>query len=426
MRMRDLRLAGLVMAAALGIAAVLLPPAIQAQEAVPFTVNATTLESHYPRGMTFTLDAESSAGEITRATLYYELRTGLRGRANASQDAGGGWVAEPYRESGGLPPWVDFHYWWSLADSAGNTFETEPQYGVYEDNTREWWSIYTEDITLYWFGEMPELGEQVAATMAEMREYFTLGWGRTLSYKPLAILFPPGDIWNEYVAGGVNPDAAGFTNPSEGFTVQSMGDLRSEERHEEVRTECGGYWYGNRENTPEEWRVQDTVHTIVHEIVHLYQSDFNRGGPFFWQEGQADYFASLSGWQNRYAEGRMIAYGAAGYDLPTLQGGQLGGGSTRSADGCHALGYAVGESFIRFIVTNYGGLETHRRIVEAMPGRGAEGAIAEVLGKPFIDVENEFRACYGLPPVDLLPTPTPFALPPLPMFSTPTPFAPGG
>lgn len=428
MRTRGLLAWGIASIMALAIAAAILllvQPPVHAQEAAIFTVNATTLESHYPRGMTFTIDAASSAGEITRATLFYELRTGLRERANASQDAAGRWVAEPYRQGGGLPPWVDFHYWWLLTDSAGNTFETEKQYGIYEDNTRDWWSIDTEDITLYWFGEMPELGEQVAATMAEMREYFTLGWGRTLSYKPLAILFPPGDIWNEYVAGGVNPNAAGFTNPAEGFTVQSMGDPRSPERHEELRTQCGGYWYGNRENTPEQWRVQDTVHTIVHETVHLYQSDFNRSGPFFWTEGQADYFSSLSGWRNRDSEARMIAYGAAGYELPTLQGDQLGGGATRSADGCHALGYAVGESFIRFIVTNYGGLETHRRIVEAMPGRGVEGAIAAVLGKPFVEVENEFRALYGLPPVELLPTPTPFALPALPIFATPTPFAPG-
>ena len=62
--------------------------------------------------------------------------------------------------------------------------------------------------------------------MAAMREYFTLGWGRTLSYKPLAILFPPGDVWNEYVEGGVNPNAAGFTQPSEGFTIQRIPGTR--------------------------------------------------------------------------------------------------------------------------------------------------------------------------------------------------------
>ncbi len=403
----------------------LFAPVAEAQSAADFTVGDTTLTSHYPRGMTFTLEASSSAGEVTRATLFYELRTGLRERENGTFDPEAGvWVAEPYRVRGGMPPWVDFNYWWVLTDSAGNTFETEKQYGIYEDNTREWWSIDTDDITLYWFGEMPDLGDPVAEAMVEMREHFTRGWGRTLSYKPLAILFPPGDIWNEYVEGGVNPNAAGFTQPSEGFTVQRIPTLRDPVAHASLRDTCGGYWYGNRENTPEEWRLQDMIHTIVHETVHLYQADFRMSGPQFWTEGQADYFASLSGWRNRDSESRMIAYGAAGYDLPTLQGGQMGGGSTNAADGCRAIGYAVGETFIRFIVTNYGGLETHRAILQALPGNGVEGGIAQALGKPFVDVENEYRTYLGLPPVAILPTPTPFTLPTAPAFVVPTP--PGG
>ena len=417
---------GLLLTALLGL--LLIPtstPIASAQSDVEFTVGETTLTSHYPRGMTFTLEAESSAGDITRATLFYELRTGLRERENAELDAeSGAWIAEPYRVRGGLPPWVDFNYWWALTDSAGNTFETEPQYGIYEDNTREWWSIDTDDITLYWFGEMSDLGEPVAAAMAEMAEYFTQGWGRTISYKPLAILFPPGDIWNEYVEGGVNPNAAGFTQPSEGFTVQRIPDLRDPARHESLKTLCGGYWYGNRENTPAEWRLQDMIHTILHETTHLYQADFRMSGPQYWTEGQADYFSSLTGWRNRDAESRMIAYGAAGYDLPTLQGGQMGGGSTEAADGCRAIGYAVGETFLRFLITNYGGLEVHREILEALPGNGVEEAIALVLGKPFVDVENEYRAYLGLPPVQVLPTPTPFTFPTAPAFVVPTP--PGG
>jgi hypothetical protein len=392
---------------------------------VTFTVGEMTLTSNYPRGMTFTVEAESDAGALTRATLFYELRAGLRERENAEYDAESGqWVACPYCVRGGMPPWVDFNYWWVLTDEAGNVYETEPQYGIYEDNTREWWSIDTDDITLYWFGEMPDLGETVAEAMAEVNEYFELGWGRTISYKPLAILFPPGNVWDEYVEGGNNPNAAGFTSPSEGYTVQRIPGTRDPVRHESLKYECGGYWYGNRENTPDEWRLQDMVHTILHETTHLYQADFRSGGPFFWTEGQADYFASLVGWRNRDADSRMLAYGAAGYDLPTLQGAQFGGGSTAAADGCRAIGYAVGETFLRFIISNYGGLETHRAILEAMPGNGVEAAIEEVLGIPFVDVENQYRAYIGLGPVQILPTATPFTFPTAPAFTVPTP--PGG
>jgi hypothetical protein len=403
------------------------PAVVVAQEDtdVTFTVGETTLESHYPRGMTFSVEAESSAGDITRATLFYELRTGLRQRENADPDMETGkWTARPYTVRGGLPPWVDFHYWWSLTDAEGNNYETEPIYGVYEDNTREWMSIDTDEITMYWFGGMPDLGEAISEAMAQTREYYELGWGRTISYKPLAIIFPDGTVWNEYVEGGVNPNAAGFTQPSEGFTVQRIPGLRSVSQHEATRDRCGGYWYGNRENTPEEWRLADMVHTILHETTHLYQADFRMSGPQFWTEGQADYFSSLYGWHNRDADSRMLAYGAAGYDLPTLQGSQMGGGSTAAADGCRAIGYAVGETFIRFIVTNFGGLEVHREILEALPGNGVEKAIEEVLGMPFVDVENQYRTFLGLPPVEILPTPTPFTFPTAPVIAIPT--APGG
>ncbi len=387
----------------------------------PFTVEGTTFESNYPRGMTFTITADSNAGDITRATLFYRFRSGLRERENAALDPEtGAWVARPYSLRGGLPPWVDFNYWWGLTDAAGNTFETEPQYAVYEDKTRDWWHVDTPDLTLYWFGDMPDLGEATAQAMAEMRPFFEEGWGRTLSYKPLAILFPPGNIWDEYVEGGNNPNSAGFTSPSEGFTIQRIPSLRDPVVHEERRDMCGGYWYGERENTPEEWRLQDMVHTVVHEITHLYQSDFRESGPIYWTEGQADYFAAMSGWQNRYAEGRMRAYGAAGYDLSTLQGGTFAGGSTNAADGCRAIGYAVGETFIRFITDNFGGLATHRAILEAMPGRGLEGAIEAVTGMPFVDVENAYRAHYGIATVEPLPTATPFVIPTAPVFTFPT------
>jgi hypothetical protein len=77
-------------------------------------------------------------------------------------------------------------------------------------------------------------------------------------------------------------------------------------------------------------------------------------------------------------------------------------------------------------VTNYGGLDTHRAILEALPGNGVEKAIEEVLGMPFIDVENQYRTFIGLPPVAILPTATPFTLPTAPVISIPTAPPPGG
>ena len=66
---------------------------------VTFNVQETTFESHYPRGMTFTIQADSSAGAITRATLFLTMRPGTRERANGDYDAERGVWREPSWET---------------------------------------------------------------------------------------------------------------------------------------------------------------------------------------------------------------------------------------------------------------------------------------------------------------------------------------
>ena len=336
------------------------------------------------------------------------------------------WVTSPYADGGGLPPWVDFNYTWLLTDAAGNTFETEPQYAVYADNTREWWNIDTPYITLYWFGTMPELGDAVAQAMEDMAPVFTEGWGRLISYKPLAVLFPDAESWNEYVSGGVNPNAAGFTQPSEGYTIQRILAERDPLSLAELRTRCGGYWIGPQDTTPAEYRLWSTVHTIVHETTHLYQSDFNLRGPLWWTEGDPNVFASQDGALVTNADARMQAYAAGGYPLDSFQGSGPSSGSSNAPDGCRALEYAAGESFISYVLQNYGGLETHARIVANSAGNTIQDNIAEVVGVPFIELENQWRQAMGFPTIQALATPTPFVFPTAPVFSLPTAPPPSG
>ncbi|MBN1963893.1 MAG: hypothetical protein JW910_04565, partial [Anaerolineae bacterium] len=336
-------------------------------------------------------------------------------------EVSGVWEACPYCLRGGLPPWVDFHYYWLLTDDAGNTYETVPEHGIYEDNTREWNVLDRDDITLYWFGYDPEFGELMADAMTQFSANMEIAWGRTLSYTPIAIMFPDGEVWNEYVEGGVNPNAAGFTDSSTGFTVLRPAQPRDPLRQDELRSLCGGYWYGDRPNTPEEWALEDTLHTVLHEFTHLYQADFRTRGPFWWTEGEADFFANAAlTWRNRDSDSRMMNWGAMGYDLITLQGGGPSGGSTTSADGCHALGYAVGDSFIRWLVDNYGGLEIHYTVLENIPGNGVESALEIATGVSFNELENQYRAAFGIAPVSVQPTATPFVFPTAPIPSIPT------
>ncbi len=407
---------GLV-ALGLSLVVALALPTVQAQTGgATFTVAQTSTESHYPRGMTFTIQATSSAGDITRATLFVVLRTGNRERANGEFDAEQGVWSARFRETGGLPPWIDFTYYWLLTDSAGNTFETEPGYAIYEDLTREWFHLDTEDITLHWFGFPEEFGGMVAQAMADMREKFAAGWGRLLSHKPIAVFFPDRESWDEFSAGGSNSRAAGFTNSGWGYSVQRLAD----EEPPEFLMECVERW-GHPRHRPMEWRLQRGVTTVVHEITHMYQSDFRVGGPDWWTEGQADYFAWLTGLDADPAD-RLANLLTVTDDFPTLQGpGPDLALVVMAADSCNALGYDMGNNFIRWLLDNYGGLETHARLVDVLPGRSLDSALVAVTGKTLLELENEWRASWGLGPVEALPTPTPFVLPTAPPMVLPTP-----
>ncbi len=396
-----------------------LPPTARAQSGeTSFTTGESTFESHYPRGMTFTLEASSSAGEVTRATLFFTLRSGTRERANATYDAATErWIATAY-ESGGLPPWIDFLYTWLLTDSAGNTYETEPVYAVYADNTRQWQGQDTDLLTLYWFGFAQDgaFGKQVLDAVTKMQENFLLGWGRELSFKPIVIFFPDGESWDEFQSGGSNSRAAGFTNNGWGYSVQRLAD----EHPPDFLMECVQRW-GYATERDLEWRMARGVATIVHELTHIYQSDFRVGGPSWWVEGQADYFAGLTGLDADPAE-RLANLLTVTSDLPTLQGsGPSLAVGAMAPDSCNGLGYDMGNHFIAWLLETYGGLETHRRIVVEMQTRdGLDVALERVTGLPFLALENQWRAAWGLGPVAPPATATPFVLPALPIFATPT------
>ena len=86
MNRRRFTVGGLIVLALVGLLiAFAARPVAQAQtdQTATFTVESSSYESHYPRGLTFTIQATSTGGDITRATLFYYLRTGLRNRANA-------------------------------------------------------------------------------------------------------------------------------------------------------------------------------------------------------------------------------------------------------------------------------------------------------------------------------------------------------
>ncbi|PJF43335.1 MAG: hypothetical protein CUN55_09020 [Phototrophicales bacterium] len=361
------------------------------------TIGEHTAVSQYPRGIIFrtTIETENDVA-IESATVFlrYDANSGTRVSAELDPTTGE-WVAHIWESGNGRPPWTHFRYFWRVVDANGNTAETEPIAMYYSDPTREWYRVETPHVVLYWFGttevEPETVAQWVAEAVASTEPRRIAGFGQPLSYKPHGVLFPDDvSLAEMYGSGTTNDNAAGFTSSDLGMTVQEFG--MPSDAWFERQAEC--IYLRPREERTEEVRLRGAVFsTIPHEIAHLYQYE-NGGaiGPQWWSEGQADYFTHSAG---RY-DFRLSELAKLDPNLPPLSIETSIGAQAFQADGCYALAYDVGASFINWLLTNYGGIDTHRQIVENYTsGMTVYEAIEAATGKSFFDLENEWRAYLG-------------------------------
>ena len=186
------------------------------------TVGETTAVSEYPRGMVFSVTAESEGGDIRRVTLLVELVSGSRSRVPAEWDADAEvWIAHPWVSGEGQPAWTPFTFAWAIADASDTVIETEPFDALYTDPTREWYRVETDHIAVYWFGaedvDPDEIAQQVVEAMASTEPRRIDGFGRAISFKPVAVLYPTRDTLGEFSASGVTNATSG------GWTSQALG-----------------------------------------------------------------------------------------------------------------------------------------------------------------------------------------------------------
>lgn len=360
-----------------------------------FALGETTVVSQYPRGMIFTINPASDTGDIQDVILFIRFVHGSGTRVVANWDEEmGAWVAHPWQTGEGQPAWTHFEFHWRVRDTSGASVDTEPIPIDYWDPGREWFRMESDLVILYWFGfgedDPDAIAQQMADSMAATQERRVLGFGRELSYKPIAVVYPSRDALAEIYGSGVaNNRVAGFTSSDLGMSVQILRGTDVPPGNENC------VWALK----PEEWTMEKRIETIysttTHEVVHLYQYDILGGplGPLWWTEGQPEWFSIAPGLYDR----RLRHLGTL-QDIPSLTT-DIGSNLTQ-ADGCYALAYDVGPSFINFLLTNYGGIDTHRQIAALMrTGPTIYEAVERVTGKPFLDVENEWREYLGLKPL---------------------------
>lgn len=366
------------------------------QEVDGFFFTHFTYRSLYPSGMEFRVTITPPEGiTYDQVTLFYTFTTGKRSRIQAQPgDAPGEWIAVPYGGRG-LPPWHEIDAYWGVRGSDGLSINSEPIHAIYYDASREWFRTESTDIIVYWYGMPSNLGKYVLDAMASNREKYLQGFGQLLPYRPMAVIFPPGPDWNEYKGDETIDDTQlGFTGTivsEAGSTIQRVRTLDPAE----IRQNC--IW--NPTNPTVEFQMNQVASTTVHEVAHLYQQEVGVSGPAWWVEGQATFFETFEEYPVHQRLSKL--YTLMDRPFPTLQGEGPGGGAlTVAEDGCTHLIYDMGASFMRWIADTYGGLETYRAIVQEMARAvPLANALETATGKSFLDLENEWRAFLGIPPV---------------------------
>lgn len=383
-----------------------------------FTIGELTYVSNYPDGMTFSIEASSSAGPITRATVFYHFGLPMftgRDQAETLDDDSGVISTTLHRyETGGLIPWLDVIYTWRLVDSEGNSIETEAQQVVYEDPTREWMSAENDLVRVYWF-DLPEwVGDEALDAVDQARTRWELGFpGVELESRPLVIIYPDLESFFEWRGDDGSSESIRFVGTLSrewNGTVQRIPDQARLDR------ECGGL------DIEDDFEYVVRViarSTVTHELTHFHQYAVNADrGPTWWVEGQATFFEDeIQPWDGDARVAGLVAMNA----LPTINvGNDLSGAGVIAADGCTHLTYDVGAAFLRYVRDNYGGYEAHGEIVTLISqNTSVHEAFEIVTGQSFDALESEWRTSLGAGPA---PTPVPIpTMLPLPTFAFPTP-----
>lgn len=360
------------------------------------SIGETTAISNYPRGMTFRTKIDVAEGrEVSSVTFFIRYLHGSGERVQATYDSDADeWVAIAWDGGDGQPAWTHFNFFWRVHDSNGDSFETEPATTIYSDPTREWYRVETEYVIFYWFGtdevDPETVARNTAIAVAATEPRRIEGFGGPLGYKPVGVGYPTYETFGEMQGSGqANSNAAGYTSNELGMTVQTFS----------IPTDS---WFERQKNciylTPasertEASRINGLVNGVIpHEIAHLYQFQYGGAvGPTWWSEGQADYFSYAAGlYDNR------LRHLATLQTIPSLNGNDIGSNNFE-ADGCYALAYDVGVSFINWLLSNYGGIETHHEIVQLYHRGGYTliPALEEATGVSFFDLENQWRAYLG-------------------------------
>ena len=348
-----------------------------AQSSDPVTRNEATL--NFPDDVIFQLDVAPDF-ELASATLTYDVNktTCLDARATVPVEIEGNnlewqWVMS---RSGNPPPGATMWWQWTLTDTSGNAFTTEPQTLTFRDDRFRWQSVNGSGIQMNWYGD-EEIGPMLLAAAVAGLDRLQNEMGIELQNTVQFYIYDDYDDMREAVL--FVQDWAGAVAFDE-YNIILMGVPPS---------------------IADDWGVK----TVSHELAHLVVGQFGRscvGGrrPTWLEEGLAT-----------YAEGEPqedvvtdIENGVRDNSFEPLRS-LTGAFSSHGTDA--GIAYSQSYSIVDFMLHTYGQEKMQELILLLAEGEGYDEALTAVYDFNMDGLELAWREAMGLPPRTIPPTSTP-------------------
>ena len=331
-------------------------------------------------------------------------RIAIRQRAQWDNDLAA-WqsVVRSYRYP--LPVGTLLEFGWCMKDTADTQVCTDLHSTELWDPEQVWYRMENEWAKVLWYGfgddDPEQIGRRYATEVEATHPLREAAFGRDLSYKFTHVLVPDMQDLGATGFGAHYEFAVRFGALADHDLIDSFGA-------------CPLYRIGD-DATTEDWLSFDQKLMSLFSGMFLQYDIQARDScltwniicantePAWWTYGHAVLTSSFTTafWDH---DQRLRDLAPLQSIRPLMQ--YSWGPWDPEVDGCPLLAFDVGASFVNWLIYTYGN-ETHRQIVELMiptedTPRGLEfqDAIEQATGKPFVELENEWRMYLELPSLD--------------------------
>ncbi len=365
------------------------------------TVTADKVTGKFQQNITFSLDAQGSAGDITRVTLYYQVgNQPVTSYAYPKFEAGRSIKAEYVWDTkkAYIPPGVTINYYYALEDSAAHQLKTERKSFLYTDTRHTWKSKTTGKLTLGWYQGSDSFGNDLFEAAKTALAQLEKDAGVTVQ--------DPVSLWiyesYEELRSAMEQGAKEWTG---GVSYSDMGVILIGISESNVA-----------------WGKRAVAHELSHVVID--QATHNP-------------FGDLPRWLNEglamYAEGPMESQYKTSLDRAVSQGKLLSLKTISSnfpADSNAAtLSYAESYSVLKYLIDTYGRDKMAALLNVFKEGATYDGALKKVYGMDTDGLDTAWQGSLGIKPAAASATPAARTSPvpgrPAPATVTPTPGVPG-